>query len=107
MRTELVPPIQSSTYRHTFRLPTTGFLDKNTLLLFKCVAKDGTVSTASPRFNCFNGSLGAIKRVQFQVGDFSIQDLSAVNIWATLNKLYVESPSRQNDYFGHYLHNSR
>jgi hypothetical protein len=106
VRTELVPPIQSSAYRHTFRLPTTGFLDKNTLLLFKGVAKDGTVSTASPRFNTFNGSLGAVKRVQFQVGDFSIQDLSSVNIWATLNKLYVESPSRQNDYFGHYLHNS-
>tara|TARA_R110000772_G_scaffold268607_1_gene396695 strand:+ start:5001 stop:6473 length:1473 start_codon:yes stop_codon:yes gene_type:complete len=106
VRTEKIPPIQSSAYRHTFRLPTTGWLDKNTLLLFKGVAKDASTSDENCRFNIFSGALGAIKRVQFQVGDYSIQDLSEANLWATVNKLHTESPDKQNDYWAHYLHNS-
>ena len=77
VRTEFLEPIHSTgnTYKHTFRIDTMGFLDKNTLLCFKPLAKDGTVSAAGVRANCFNGVLGGVKRVRLLFGDFEIQDL--------------------------------
>lgn len=101
VRTDKLSPVQSSTYRHTFRLDESGFLDKNTLLLFKARKNAGTTL----RFNCWNGCLGAIKRVILRCGDFTLQDLDKAGLWASLNHLYKASPDNQNKFFSHYLHN--
>ena len=105
VRTEKIDPIVSSAYRYTFRLDTSAYLDKNTMLLFKCKAKDGTVSAANCRLNCFNGGLGAIKDVTIRVGDFVLQKLHQVNEWATLNHLYSLTPEVQNKKLSSYLQN--
>lgn len=105
VRTERVFPINSSTYKHIFRLDTMGFLDKSTMLTFKCVAKDGTASAKNLRANCWNGVLGAIKRVQLHFGDYEIQNLSEAGKWATLNHLYKVKPDVQNKKLSHYLGN--
>lgn len=105
VRTEKLDPIVSSAYRYTFRLDTAAYLDKNTMLLFKCKAKDGTVSAANCRLNCFNGGLGAVKDVELQIGDFQVQKVHKVNEWATLNHLYSLTPEVQNKKLSSYLHN--
>lgn len=101
VRTDKLSPVQSSTFRHTFRLDESGFLDKNTLLLFKAQKNSGT----NLRFNCWNGCLGAIKRVILRCGDFTLQDLDKAGLWSSLNHLYKASPDNQNKFFSHYLHN--
>lgn len=107
VRTEFLEPLHSTgnTYKHTFRIDTMGFLDKNTLLCFKPVAKDGTVSAAGVRANCFNGVLGGVKRVRLLFGDFEIQDLDSVGMWATLNHLMKMRPDSRLKKMGHYLAN--
>ena len=107
VRTEFLEPIHSTgnTYKHTFRIDTMGFLDKNTLLCFKPLAKDGTVSAAGVRANCFNGVLGGVKRVRLLFGDFEIQDLDSVGMWATLNHLMKMRPDSRLKKMGHYLGN--
>ena len=105
VRTEKLDPIVSSAYRYTFRLDTAAYLDKNTMLLFKCKAKDGTVSAANCRLNCFNGGLGAVRDVTVKCGDFVLQKLHQVNEWATLNHLYSLTPEVQNKKLSSYLQN--
>lgn len=107
VRTEFLEPIHSTgnTYKHTFRIDTMGFLDKNTLLCFKPLAKDGTVSAAGVRANTFNGVLGGVKRVRLLFGDFEIQDLDSVGMWATLNHLMKMRPDSRLKKMGHYLGN--
>jgi hypothetical protein len=107
VRTEFLEPLHSTgnTYKHTFRIDTMGFLDKNTLLCFKPVAKDATVSAAGVRANCFNGVLGGVKRVRLLFGDFEIQDLDSVGMWATLNHLLKMRPDSRLKKMGHYLAN--
>jgi hypothetical protein len=105
VRTERVFPINSSTYKHIFRLDTAGFLDKSSMLTFKCVAKDGTASAKNLRANCWNGALGAIKRVQLHFGDYEVQNLSEAGKWATLNHLYKVRPDVQTKKLSHYLGN--
>jgi len=105
IRTERIFPINSSTYKQIFRLDTAGFLDKSSMLTFKLKAKDGVASAKNLRLNCFNGALGAIKRVQLHFGDFEIQNLSDAGKWATLNHLYKLKPDVQNKKLSHYLGN--
>ena len=105
VRTEKLDPIVSSAYRYTFRLDTAAYLDKNTMLLFKCKAKSGAVAGDNCRLNCFNGGLGAIKDVELQIGDFQVQKIHKVNEWATLNHLYSLTPEVQNKKLSSYLHN--
>ena len=105
VRTERIFPINSSTYKHIFRLDTAGFLDKSSMLTFKCKAKDGTASAKGLRANTFNGVLGAIKRVQLHFGDYEIQNLSEAGKWATLNHLKKVKPDVQNKKLSHYLGN--
>lgn len=102
VRTERIFPINSSTYKHIFRLDTAGFLDKSSLLTFKCKSNNGAKTL---RANCFNGVLGAIKRVQLHFGDFEIQNLSECGRWSTLNHLYKVKPDVQNKKLSHYLGN--
>ena len=105
VRTERIFPINSSTYKHIFRLDTAGFLDKSSMLTFKCNAKDGVASAKNLRLNCFNGVLGAIKRVQLHFGDFEIANLTEAGRWATLNHLYKLKTDVQNKKLSHYLGN--
>ncbi len=104
VRTEKIDPIVSSAYRYTFRLDTSAYLDKNTMLLFKCRAKTGEGAN-KVRLNCFNGGLGAIQNVELRIGDFQVQRINNVNQWATLNHLYSSSPAVQNKKFSAYLQN--
>ena len=104
IRSELLDPIVSSTYRYQFRLDTASFLDKNTLLLFKPRATNGGDS-GNLRLNSWNGALGAIRAVEFQIGDFQVQRIEDINEWATTNMLYNLPPDVQTKKLGHYLHN--
>jgi hypothetical protein len=103
VRTDKLAPVQASASRFTFRLDEAGFLDKNTLLMFKLVKKAGVAGDL--RVNCFNGCLGAIKRITLRVGDFTIQDLVSAGQWATLNHLASSPIDVQQKYHSHYLGN--
>lgn len=102
IRTELLDPIVSSTYRYQFRLDASSFLDKNSLLLFKPVAID---NAGNRRLNCWNGGLGCVRAIEFQIGDFQVQRIEDINTWATTNMLYNLPPAVQTKKLGHYLHN--
>ena len=105
IRTELLDPIVSSSYRYQFRLDTSAFLDKNTLLLFKPKATNGGDSD-NLRLNAWNGGLGCIKAVEFQVGDFQVQRIEDINLWSSTNMLYNLPPAVQTKKLGHYIHNA-
>ena len=104
IRTNRLDPIVSSAYRYTFRIDSSSYVDRNSMLVFKCY------STAAANNNCrvngFNGGLGSIKSVELQVGDFTIQKIDNVNKWATLNHFASRSPQVQNKKLAHYFHNS-
>ncbi len=104
VRTEFLEPIHSTgnTMKHTFRIDTMGFLDKNTLLCFKM---KNAAANSNLRANTFNGVLGAIKRCRLLFGDFEIQDLDNVGMWATLNHLLKMRPDSRLKKMGHYLSN--
>ena len=57
------------------------------------------------RVNALNGALGAIKRVQFSVGDFILNDVDACAKWATLNGMMTKDRATQNRVDSHYLGN--
>ena len=104
VRTEKIDPIVSSAYRYTFRFDSAAYLDKNTMLMFKC-RTPADVAGTDLRLNGWNGGLGAIKDVELQIGDFQVQKIHNVNDWSTLNHLKSASPEVQNKKFSHYLQN--
>lgn len=104
IRTELLDPIVSSTYRYQFRLDTSAFLDKNTLLLFKPKLSDAT-NNGNIRLNAWNGGISCLRAVEFQVGDFQVQRIEDINVWASANMLYNLPPDVQTKKLGHFLHN--
>ena len=101
IRSDTVQPLTSGTRKVIFRLEPTGFLDENSLLLFKLQNE----SADTLRVNQYNGALGAISRVQFQVGDFVLNDMESVDTWATLNHLSKDSREINNQVRSHYLGN--
>ena len=108
IRTEYLEPITSSTLKYTFRLDQSGYLDTNSMLVWKPQAKeraDGTSTDGKVRHNIWNGALGGIKRVIFQVGDNIINDVQDVYKYATLKNTNMPS-SMRNGFLGHYLGNS-
>ena len=94
IRTERLDPIVSSKYRYVFRIDSSSYIDRNSMLVFK--PKTTVAASGNLRLNCFNGGLGAIKNVELQVGDNSIQKISGVNRWSTLNHVASRSPQVQN-----------
>tara|TARA_R110000803_G_scaffold11944_3_gene35217 strand:+ start:185 stop:1726 length:1542 start_codon:yes stop_codon:yes gene_type:complete len=102
IRTEYLEPITSSTYKHTFRMDASGYLDTNSMIVFKLNA---TADAGKHRVNLWNGVLGGIKRCIFQVGDNIINDIQDVYKYSTLKNMNV-APSVRNNYHGHYLGNS-
>ncbi len=105
IRTERLDPIVSSSFRYQFRLDPAAFMDRNSMLLFKVNAKDGTEAAKGLRLNCFNGALGAVKRIELQIGDHTVQRIENVNQWATLNKLYALPVAVQEKLMSHYVKN--
>ena len=101
IRTEYLEPITSSTYKYTFRLDQSGYLDTNSMITFKLQANNNA-NTYRP--NCWNGVLGSVKRVIFQIGDNIINDIQDLYKYATLKNMNMP-PSMRNQYLGHYLGN--
>ncbi len=104
IRTEYLEPISSSTLKYTFRLDQTGYLDTNSMLVFKLKAV-GVPNNDKCRVNQWNGALGGIKRVIFQIGDNIINDIQDVYKYSTLKNMNMGSKMR-NNFLGHYLGNS-
>jgi hypothetical protein len=91
---------------YTFQLLPTGFLDSNSMLVFKLKAKSQAVSDENCRLNTFNGALSALKSVQFKIGDQLIQRIDDVGAWATLNRFLVFDEDKRNKYHSHYFGNA-
>ncbi len=104
IRTERLDPIVSSAYRYTFRIDSSSYIDRNSMLVFK--AHSSAAANDNCRANCFSGFLGAIKSVELQIGDFQVQKIENVNRWSALNHLASRSPQVQNKKLSHYLHNA-
>ena len=98
---EPISGVQGTSRRFVFRLDQAGYLDSNSMLLFKL---QGAVNNTN-RVNCWNGGLGSIKRATFQVGDFVINDTDGCNEIATLMNLASVPPSVKNQYWGWFLQN--
>ena len=104
IRTNRLDPIVSSATRYTFRLDTSSYIDRNSMLVFKL--HSSAAADNNCRVNCLSGALAAIKSVEFQIGDFQVQKISNVNKWATMNHVLSRSPQVQNKKLSHYLHNA-
>lgn len=104
IRTEYLEPITSSPLRFTFRLDQSGYLDTNSMLVFK-LRTQGAGNTGQCRVNAWNGALGGIKRCIFQIGDNIINDIQDVYKYSTLKNTNMP-PSMRNNFLGHYLGNS-
>ncbi len=104
IRTNRLDPIVSSATRYTFRLDTSSYIDRNSMLVFKLHTT--AAASGNCRVNCLSGALAAIKSVELQIGDFQVQKIDNVNKWATLNHVLSRSPQVQNKKLSHYLHNA-
>jgi len=104
IRTEYLEPITSSKMRYTFRLDQQGYLDTNSMLVFK-LRTQGAGNSGNCRVNNWNGVLGGIKRVIFQIGDNIINDIQDVYKYSTLKNMNMPQ-SMRNNFLGHYLGNS-
>jgi hypothetical protein len=99
---EPISGVQGTSSRFVFRLDQAGYLDANSMLCFKITNPNSDTNT---RVNTWNGALGAIKRITFQVGDFVINDVVGADIISTLMNLATQSPNTRNNYSGHYYGN--
>ncbi len=102
IRSDTLEPISSSGRRFVFRLDQAGYLDQNSVLLFKA---QNVANNQNLRANVINGGLGAIKRVIFQVGDYIINDNDGANLTSTLMNLMVKNQSQQQQYDSWYYQN--
>ena len=99
---EPISGVQGISNRFVFRLDQAGYLDANSMLCFKVCNANNDIRS---RVNCFNGGLGAIKRVIFQVGDYIINDVNGADIISTLMNLSSQNPNTRNHYSGWYYGN--
>jgi len=102
VRSDTLEPISSSSKRFVFRLDQAGYLDQNSVLLFKIVNKIGNLTK---RVNCFNGGLGAIKRATFAVGDFVINDTDGADKIMTLLNFAGKNSQLRNNFDCWYYQN--
>ena len=98
VRTDTLEPIQATANKFTFRLDQAGYLDLNSMLVFKHEA----ATPLTQRVNPWNGALGGIKRAILQVGDHILNDVQDVYKYATMSRINVP-PTQRNQFFGHYL----
>jgi len=95
IRSDTLEPISQTSRKFVFRLDQAGYLDQNSVLLFKL---QNSAVNNNLRLNCFNGALGAIKRAIFQVGDFVINDVSGANDVMTLLNFVGKNEQVRNNY---------
>ena len=99
---EPISGVQGTSNRFVFRLDQAGYLDANSMLCFKIT---NPISNTNTRVNTWNGALGAIKRITFQVGDYVINDVVGADIISTLMNLATQNATTRNNYSGHYYGN--
>tara|TARA_R110000822_G_scaffold97005_5_gene220445 strand:+ start:3151 stop:4647 length:1497 start_codon:yes stop_codon:yes gene_type:complete len=99
---EPISGVQGTSNRFVFRLDQAGYLDANSMLCFKITNPNSNTNT---RVNTWNGALGAIKRITFQVGDYVINDVVGADIISTLMNLATQNATTRNNYSGHYYGN--
>ena len=99
---EPISGVQGTSNRFVFRLDQAGYLDANSMLCFKIT---NPTSNTNTRVNTWNGALGAIKRITFQVGDYVINDVVGADIISTLMNLATQNATTRNNYSGHYYGN--
>lgn len=104
IRTEKITPINSSAATNTFKFEilNVGYLDSNSMLTFKAVDNTGGNGL---RANCFNGGLGAVKRVRFLIGDFMVCDFQELSRLSTMLNMNIP-PSTRNNFQGHFIGNN-
>ncbi len=102
IRSETLEPISSNAKRYVFRLDAAGYLDQNSLLLFKMQNKDDkNTSRVSP----FAGGLPAISRATIQVGDYILNDTVDIGRIACLMNMGGQNEDTRNKYNGHFYQN--
>lgn len=99
---EPISGVQGVSNRFVFRLDQAGYLDANSMLLFKICNANNDIQS---RVNTWNGGLGAVKRITFQVGDYVINDVNGCDIISTLMNLATQNPATRNHYSGWYYGN--
>lgn len=99
---EPISGVQGTSNRFVFRLDQAGYLDANSMLCFKITNPNNDATT---RVNSWNGALGAIKRITFQVGDYIINDVNGADIISTLMNIAHQNPNTRNNYSGWYYGN--
>jgi hypothetical protein len=106
IRSDTIYPLTSSVQqkKYVFRLEPSGYLDENSLLLFK-LQRTGGANNHGFRVNCFNGALGGIRRCVLSVGDFTLNDVDDVNEWATLENMMTKNRDTLNRFSSHYYGN--
>jgi len=104
IRTEKIEPISSSALVYKFRIDNVGYLDENSMLVFKCNKSSTATGGHRLRVNAWNGGLGGVKRCTFSVGDFIVNDFDELNRISTLENLNVP-PGRRNEFWSHYIQN--
>ena len=103
IRSDTIDPLTTSSRRVKFRLEPIGYLDSNSMLLFKMKGPD---AADEYRASCVTGGLGAIKMARLSVGDTILsetQECGRVLFMDKFSKLDRDSMSRRH---AHYLGNS-
>ena len=102
IRSETLEPISSSSKRFVFRLDAAGYLDQNSLLLFKLQNKDNNINL---RVSPFAGGLAAISRATIQVGDYILNDTTDIGRISCLTSMGGQNEDTRNKYNGHFYQN--
>jgi len=102
IRSETLEPISSSAKRYVFRLDSAGYLDQNSMLLFKL---QNTAGSQTLRANTFGGGLAGISRATLQVGDYILNDTLDIGRVACLTGMGGQNRDTRNKYNGHFYQN--
>jgi len=107
IRSDTLDPISSNNglKRYVFRLDANGYLDQNSMLLFKPVATAQVGNNDLLRVNNVFGGLGAVKRATIQVGDYILNDTDGIHKISALMNMASERKSIQNKYTSQYYKN--
>tara|TARA_R110002012_G_scaffold8356_9_gene38559 strand:+ start:131 stop:1687 length:1557 start_codon:yes stop_codon:yes gene_type:complete len=102
IRSETLEPISQSAKRKVFRLDSAGYLDQNSVLLFKLTTQQGNNQL---RVNPSSGALLGIKRATLQIGDHILNDSVDIGRVSALTNLMGQNEATRNQYAGHYYGN--
>jgi len=108
IRSDTLEPISTnaSLNRFVFRLDSAGYLDQNSMLLFKPQTAAFVANDNIQRVHQVYGGLGAIKRATIQVGDYILNDTLDIGKISCLMNLAPQQKSKLNAYSSQYYKNS-